>query len=124
MPRRTAGLKKDAAAQPRWVATDSYELTARYFRALADPLRLTILETLLDGEKSVDDIRAALGVKQPRLSNQLACLRWCNFVTTRREGTRIFYSIAEPTIREMLGLAERALVRQAERIAACTRIGA
>jgi len=100
----------------------SYELTAKYFRALADPMRLTILELLLDGEKSVEEIRGAIGCKQPRLSNQLACLRWCDFVTTRRDGNRIFYSLAEPSIVEMLRLADRALANQADRIASCTRI--
>ena len=99
-----------------------YELTAKYFRALADPMRLTILELLLEGEKSVEEIREAIGCKQPRLSNQLACLRWCDFVTTRRDGNRIYYSLAEPSIREMLRLADRALASQADRIAACTRI--
>ena len=102
----------------------AYELTAKYFRALADPMRLTILELLLEGEKSVEEIRAAVGCKQPRLSNQLACLRWCDFVTTRRDGNRIYYSLAEPSIAEMLRLAGKALVNQADRIASCTRIDA
>jgi DNA-binding transcriptional ArsR family regulator len=125
VPRRVTALQnEDEVAKPRWPGANNYDLTARYFRALSDPLRLTILEILLDGEKSVEQIRAALGVKQPRLSNQLACLRWCDFVTTRREGTRIFYSISEPTIRDVLRLADKALTNQAERIAACTRIGA
>ena len=100
----------------------AYELTAKYFRALADPMRLTVLELLIDGEKSVEEIRSAIGCKQPRLSNQLACLRWCDFVTTRRDGNHIYYAIAEPSIREMLRLVDKALAHQAERIAACTRI--
>ena len=125
MPRTIASLKQEGeTSEWQWPGANNYELTARYFRALADPLRLTILEILLDGEKSVEEIRAALGIKQPRLSNQLACLRWCDFVTTRRERTRIFYSLSEPTIRDVLRLAHKALTNQAERIASCTRIGA
>jgi DNA-binding transcriptional ArsR family regulator len=103
--------------------TRSDELVAKYFRVLGDPLRLAVLRLLRErGELSVEDIRQALGCKQARLSNQLACLRWCDFVTTRRDGNRIYYSISEPTIPELLRLADVALRNQAERIAACTRI--
>src|SRR5713226_6096634 len=109
----------DAPARP-----DTYELTrgdklvAKYFRVLGDPLRLTILRLLYErGELSVEDIRQGLGCKQARLSNQLACLRWCDFVTTRRDGNRIYYSISEPAIPELLRLADMALRNQAERIA-------
>lgn len=99
------------------------EIVAKYFRVMGDPLRLAVLRLLSDhGEQSVDELRQALGCKQARLSNQLACLRWCDFVTTRRDGNRIYYGIAEPTIPELLRLADVALRNQAERIAACTRI--
>ena len=101
----------------------SDEIVAKYFRVLGDPLRLAVLRLLHErGQLSVDDIRQALGCKQARLSNQLACLRWCDFVTTRRDGNRIYYSISEPVIPELLRLADMALRNQAERIAACTRI--
>jgi DNA-binding transcriptional ArsR family regulator len=118
------------AAAPVANEGDAYELTrsdeivAKYFRVLGDPLRLAVLRLLNErGELSVDDIRQTLGCKQARLSNQLACLRWCDFVTTRRDGNRIYYSIAEPVIPDLLRLADVALKNQAERIAACTRIG-
>ena len=101
----------------------SDELVAKYFRVLGDPLRLAVLRLLRErGELAVEDLRLALGCKQARLSNQLACLRWCDFVTTRRDGNRIYYSISEPTIPDLLRLADAALKNQAERIAACTRI--
>ncbi|MDE3074372.1 MAG: winged helix-turn-helix transcriptional regulator [Chloroflexota bacterium] len=103
--------------------TRSEAVAAKYFRVLGDPLRLAVLRLLGErGELSVEDIRRALGCKQARLSNQLACLRWCDFVTTRRDGNRIYYSISEPTIPELLRLADLALRNQAERIAACTRV--
>lgn len=117
-----ASVQKRAHAAAEAPSQKAYELPAKYFRALADPMRLTILELLMDGEKSVEEIRSAIGCKQPRLSNQLACLRWCDFVTTRRDGNHIYYAIAEPSIRDMLRLVDTALVHQAERIASCTRI--
>lgn len=103
--------------------TRSDEIVAKYFRVLGDPLRLAVLRLLRErGELSVEEIRRELHCKQARLSNQLACLRWCDFVTTRRKGNRICYSISEPTIPELLRLADLALRNQAERIAACARV--
>jgi DNA-binding transcriptional ArsR family regulator len=111
------------AEQDTYELARSDEIVAKYFRVLGDPLRLAVLRLLRErGELAVEDIRQALGCKQARLSNQLACLRWCDFVTTRRDGNRIYYSIAEPTIPELLRLADMALRNQAERIAACTRV--
>src|SRR4051794_2969832 len=55
------------------------EMLAKYFRALGDPIRLTILELVADSERSVGEIVAATGQSQPKISNHLACLRWCGF---------------------------------------------
>jgi DNA-binding transcriptional ArsR family regulator len=101
---------------------DRQVLLAKYFTGFADPIRLAILECLLDGEKSVEEIRQHLGCKQPRISNHLACLRWCNFVQTRREGKRVFYSITDPAVREILRLGQQALSGNAERVYSCTRM--
>jgi ArsR family transcriptional regulator, cadmium/lead-responsive transcriptional repressor len=114
-----------AELQVTYELARSDELVAKYFRVLGDPLRLAVLRLLRErGELSVEDMRLTLGCKQARLSNQLACLRWCDFVTTRRDGNRIYYSISEPTIPDLLRLADAALKNQAKRIAACARIEA
>src|SRR6266581_8638222 len=83
---------------------DHLELLAKWFRGLDDPVRLGILEELRDGEKSVEALCDALGMKQPRISNHLACLRWCRFVTTRRAGQRIYYRLADHNISAILDL--------------------
>src|SRR6266571_2416251 len=54
------------------------DLVAKYFRGLGDPTRVRILELLRDdGELSVGELVARLGQPQPKVSNHLACLRWC-----------------------------------------------
>ena len=68
------------------------ELVGKYFRALGDPTRVRILELLREhGELSVGELVQRLGHSQPKVSNHLACLRWCGFVTraasTRRSTT-------------------------------------
>src|SRR5207237_1128480 len=62
------------------------DLVAKYFRGLGEPTRLRILELLRDeGELSVGELVKRLGVPQPKVSNHLACLRWCGFIEARRE---------------------------------------
>jgi DNA-binding transcriptional ArsR family regulator len=100
---------------------DHLEALAKWFRGLDDPVRLGILEALLDGEKTVDELCEILGMKQPRISNHLSCLRWCNFVATQREGQRVFYRIADPNVRTILELAHASLARNMGRVLSCPR---
>jgi DNA-binding transcriptional ArsR family regulator len=104
------------------VAPGEEDLLAKYFRALGDPTRLRVLELLGDGERSVGDLVAALGLPQPKVSNHLACLRWCGFVQTRRAHRAIYYRLADDRLREIVGLARQLLAANAEHVAACTRI--
>ena len=100
---------------------DYLDLLAKWFRGLDDPVRLGILEQLRGGEKSVEELCEALGMKQPRISNHLACLRWCNFVSTRRQGQRIFYRLADANVAAILDLAHASMMRNAARVISCTR---
>ena len=100
---------------------DHLDLLAKWFRGLDDPVRLGILEELRDGEKSVEELCDALGMKQPRISNHLACLRWCRFVATRRAGQRIYYRLADPNVSAILDLAHASMTRSAARVFSCPR---
>ena len=96
------------------------DLVAKYFRGLGDPIRLRILELLRDeGELSVGDLVRRLGLSQPKISNHLACLRWCGFIEARREGRIVYNRIADARIAKMLDLAESLLADNAEHVAAC-----
>jgi ArsR family transcriptional regulator, cadmium/lead-responsive transcriptional repressor len=99
------------------------DLVAKYFRGLGDPIRLRILELLRsEGELSVGELVGLLGVPQPKVSNHLACLRWCGFVAARREGRAVFNRIADERVEAMLELAQSLLADNAEHVAACCRI--
>lgn len=76
---------------------------ASLLRTLGNPDRLLLLCQLSQGERSVGELESLLGLRQPSLSQQLAVLRNENLVQTRREGKRIFYSIAEPRLLVLLG---------------------
>ncbi len=99
------------------------DLLAKYFKVLSDPTRLRILELLHQhGELSVGELVRALEESQPKVSNHLACLRWCGFVESRREHRTIFYRVADARVLEMVELARSLLEDNAEHVAACQTI--
>lgn len=99
------------------------DLLAKYFRVLGDRKRLRILELVTDEERSVGELAARLGESQPKVSNHLACLRWCGFVTTRREHRTIYYCLADARLAEVIALARGLLHDNADHVAACRRVG-
>jgi DNA-binding transcriptional ArsR family regulator len=99
------------------------ELVAKYFRALGDPTRVRILELLGEqGELSVTELVQRLNQPQPKVSNHLACLRWCGFVHTRRDHPTVYYRVADERVAELLALGRALLAQNAEHVAACRRI--
>ncbi len=104
------------------VAQDlSFALKAKFFRGLADPSRLAILEALRSGERTVSEVVAATGLSQPNASAHLACLKDCGLVTNRQEGRFVYYRLADPRIEKVLRSAEDILAAVAARVYACTR---
>ncbi len=99
------------------------DLVAKYFRALGDPTRLRIVELLeAEGELAAGELTRRLGQPQPKVSNHLACLRWCGFVDTRRDHRVIYYRLADDRVAAMLQLAHGLLDGNADHVAACCRI--
>lgn len=73
-------------------------MVAARFRALADERRLVLLAALQRGERSVGQLVEATGRSQPNVSQHLSSLTRAGLVEARREGTRAFYRIADPTV--------------------------
>ena len=104
-------------------APQASDLVAKYFRGLGDPTRLRLLELLrAEGELSVGELVVRLGLPQPKVSNHLACLRWCGFVESERRHRRVLNRIADPRVLDLLTLAHGLLADNAEHVAACCRI--
>ena len=74
----------------------------RLLKMLANEDRLLLLCQLSQGESCVSDLEAALGIRQPTLSQQLAVLRSEELVSTRRDGKNIYYAIARPDVLRLL----------------------
>src|SRR5687768_5344740 len=100
------------------------DVLAKYFRALADQTRLSILMLLAERERSVGELVAATGQSQPNVSNHLACLRWCGFVVTRREHRSVYYAIADDRVLALLDVAGSLLGENEAHVACCNVLAA
>jgi ArsR family transcriptional regulator len=78
---------------------------AEFFKALAHPLRISILDSLREGELTVNEISQKFEVEPANASQQLAVLRNKNIVTARKEGSNVFYSVTDPSVFKLLNVA-------------------
>lgn len=85
--------------------TDLQTFKAGFFRALAHPVRIRILEALGGGAQSVQELQGALDLGQPLVSQQLAVLRARHIVRAEKIGTTVRYELADPLITELLRVA-------------------
>ena len=69
-------------------------------RALGDPKRLCVLESLADGEVSVGELAARVSCQVPNMSQHLAVLRSAGLVIARRDGSTVYYRLADPKVLE------------------------
>jgi ArsR family transcriptional regulator len=87
--------------------TDLGKFKAEFFKALAHPLRIAILDELRSGEIGVNELSGRLGVEQSSLSQQLAILRSRNIVIGRKEGLNVYYSVRDATVFKLLEVAKQ-----------------
>ncbi len=79
---------------------------AEFFKALASPVRIGIIDELREGELTVSELRSRLGVEPANLSQQLAVLRAKRIIVGRKQGSNIYYSCKDPTIFKFLDAAK------------------
>lgn len=75
-----------------------YEKNATLYRIMANPKRLHILNLLAQKEMAVEDIAREIGARTANVSQHLAVLRANRFVSARRDGVKVLYSITDPRI--------------------------
>lgn len=83
------------------------QFKADFFKALAHPMRIRILEVLCEGNKNVNELQGILGSEGSAVSQQLAILRNKNVVYGIKEGTSVIYSLRDPLIRDLLAVARQ-----------------
>ncbi len=92
-----------------------YELHAEFCKFMANAKRIEILFLLGEKEICVDEIASAMEVKVPNVSQHLAVMREKGVVEVRREGTKMYYRIANPKTLQACIIMREAMVEQMEK---------
>lgn len=89
-------------------------IKANLFRVLGHPARVRILELLREGERSVGALQTELGLDSGGTSQHLAALRRIGIVSSRREGTNVYYRVDDHRVFDMLAAAREIITQQLE----------
>ena len=96
-------------------------LKAQLFRGFSDPSRLSLLEALAAGPRTVTELVAATGLSQSNVSNHLSCLRDCGLVVSEQQGRYVRYQVSDPRVNALLAMADALLADAARGVYECTR---
>lgn len=96
------------------MATMGNQLLSNVFKALAHPTRIQIVKLLRNGELCVCDILPNLDSEQSNTSQHLTVLKNQGIVESRKDGSRVIYSLKNEEVCEMIDLAEAIILRQIE----------
>ena len=79
---------------------------AECLRTLAHPVRLRMVQLMLQGELTVGQLAEACEIPSHMASEHLRMMQHCGFLTRRPEGRRIYYQVAEPTLAQLMNCIE------------------
>ena len=99
--------KRDRKAGDSPMVGELQTFKARFFRALAHPTRIRMLEVLVRGGRTVQELQELLELDQPIVSQQLAVLRNQGIVLAHKEGLSVRYTIRDPLVAELLAIARQ-----------------
>lgn len=101
------------------------ELIARRFRVLGEPMRIRVLDRLRDGETSVQELSDTLETSQQNVSKHLGVLHDAGLVSRRKDGTSVYYAIADESVlalcEQVCGSLQRQLSELAELVGGSLR---
>ena len=89
-----------------------FEMQAKLCQSMGNAIRLEILHSLRDGQKSVNELSEILKQSQPTISRHLAILRSARIVLTDHQGHNIFYHISNPKLLGVCDLMREVLAEQ------------
>lgn len=96
------------------LSNEALDLIAARFKVLAEPLRLRILHTLQDGEKSVNELSELVEASQPNVSKHLKILQEAGVLNRQQKGNAVYYSIADESIFELCEVVCNSLEKRLE----------
>ena len=104
--------KEPAMTEKPKIEMTIYNMQAGISKTLANPIRLAILHSLREGERSVNELTDILGISQSNLSQHLAIMRQAGILQTRKQGTSIYYSVTDPQINQACDMVREVLLGQ------------
>ena len=104
--------KEQIMAEKAKIDMTVYEMQAEITKTLANPIRLAILHSLRDEERTVNELTELLGITQSNLSQHLAVLRQRGIVKTRKQGANVFYRVFDPKINQACDIVHEVLIGQ------------
>ncbi len=99
---------------------DTAMVMSRFFKGLSDPTRFRILMLLVEKERNVSELVELLQTPQGRVSSHLGCLKWCGYVSARREGRWVYYRVSDERIKQMIQLAGGVVNDNYSNLISCT----
>lgn len=115
MTQTTLDALRDEITRRAPMPPELIERVATRFRALSDPNRLTLLQLLLGGDRSVNELAEAAALSQANTSKHLSVLCGAGFIARRKEGTKAIYTLANETPRLLCDIVCRDVREQVER---------
>jgi DNA-binding transcriptional ArsR family regulator len=106
--------ERDEVTVSHPLSADLVELIAERFRALSEPTRIKLLESLREGEASVLELTESIGTTQQNASKHLGVLQRSGIVARRKQGNFAYYSIADERVFELCETVCGSLERQLE----------
>jgi DNA-binding transcriptional ArsR family regulator len=98
--------KRETRREPA-AAGELQRFKAQFFRALAHPARIRMLEILVRGGRTVQELQEQLALDQPIVSQQLAVLRQQGIVSAQKKGLSVRYALRDPLVGALLDVARR-----------------
>ena len=95
-----------AAAKLRLTKLDALGEAAECLRTLAHPHRLRMVQMLLQGDYSVRELAEACELPSAMASEHLRLMQRCGFLTSEKDGRKVFYRVSEPHLKSILKCIE------------------
>lgn len=95
-----------ASSQPRLTTLDALSQAAECLRVLAHPHRLRMIQMLLIGDYSVGELAESCELPTAMASEHLRLMQRCGFLTSEKDGRKVFYRVAEPHLRNIMQCIE------------------
>ena len=93
-------------------SVEDFAQAAECLRSLAHPVRLRIVQLLLHGRYTVGELAEDCGIPDNVGSEHLRLLQRCGFLTSEREGRKVYYQVAEPHLEKLMACVEARFLPQ------------